>query len=255
MSTAHPSTPEGASQADEIALRDRQAAQYDEWITRTKGAYFDLLDRTAALRWLKLQPSHAVLDAGCGTGRFTTLIAQRCREVLALDFSSKSIEILQGKARSLGLSNIRTLTADLTKVELPSAHFDRAISIAVIQHIPAAEGRLQALRNVCASLKPGGWALFMVYRWGGALTFKKEYWSDTEGGRLFRISFTADEMSALLREAGFRGTQVGGINSFRARGVGRFPFLLRPYVTLDTMLSRTTWAAGHGQHLFAMGIR
>lgn len=255
MSTADPSTPEAASQADEIALRDQQAAQYDEWITRTKGAFFDLLDRSAALRWLKLQPSHAVLDAGCGTGRFTTLIAQRCREVLALDFSVKSIEILQSKAKSLGLPNIRMLNADLTKVELPSACFDRAISIAVIQHIPSAEGRLQALRNVCASLKPGGRALFMVYRWGGALTFKKEYWTDNESGRLFRISFTADEIATLLREAGFRDTRVGGINNFRARGVGRFPFLLRPYVRLDVLLSRTNWSAGRGQHLFAMGIK
>jgi SAM-dependent methyltransferase len=249
------STPHDSSQEGEIALRDQQAATYDQWISQTKGSYFDLLDRTAALCWLRVKSSHAVLDAGCGTGRFTILIAKRCREVFAVDFSTKSLEVLQDKAKALGLSNIKTLASDLTKAELPRDHFDRAISIAVIQHIPTAEGRLSAVRHVCEGLKPGGLALFMVYRWGGALTFKKEYWTDTEDGKLFRIGFEGSEIAQLLRQAGFRDAKVGGLNNFPPRGVGRLPFLLKPYVQLDVALSRLRASARWGQHLFALGTK
>lgn len=243
------------SQREEIALRDQQAASYDEWILQTKGAYFDLVDRTMPLRWLRLAASHSVLDAGCGTGRLTLPIAQRCREVWAVDFSPKSLEVLEQKAKAHGLTNVKTALANLAETTLPSNHFDRAVSNSVIHHIPEANARLAAVRRIWESLKAGGVFVVMVFRWGGAITYQKEYWTKTDGGNLFRMGFTAQELQALLQEAGFRDVQVGGLFNFRPRGLSKLPCLLRPYARLDALLTALPLSQTRGKHLLARGIK
>ena len=244
-----------SSQTEEVALRDQQATTYDQWILETKGAYFDLVDRSAPMRWLRIEPSHCVLDAGCGTGRFTIPIAQRCREVWGVDFSPKSIEVLTEKAGALGLNNVRAMVADLAQAALPPGYFDRVISNSVIHHIPTAEARLSAARRIGESLKPGGLAVVMVFRWGGAITYQKEYWTETPHGRLFRMGFTGEELAALLRQAGFREVKVGGLFNFRPRGLSRLPFLLHPYAWLDRCAARLPASASRGKHLLALGVR
>jgi ubiquinone/menaquinone biosynthesis C-methylase UbiE len=243
------------TQREEITLRDQQAASYDDWILQTKGAYFDLVDRTMPLRWLRLERSHAVLDAGCGTGRLTLPIARRCREVWAADFSPKSLEVLEQKTKAQGLTNVKTVLANLAEATLPSSHFDRAVSNSVIHHIPEANARLEAVRRIWESLKAGGVFVVMVFRWGGAITYQKEYWTKTESGNLFRMGFTAQELQALLQQAGFRNVQVGGLFNFRPRGLSRLPSLLRLYACVDVLLTESPFSQTRGKHLLARGIK
>ena len=74
------------------------------------------------------------LEIGCGTGPFTRLLAQRSREVVALDFSPRMIEV--ARERSRGYSNIDFREADARTWEFPVGAFDCVASIATMHHLP-----------------------------------------------------------------------------------------------------------------------
>ncbi len=54
------------------------------------------------------EPDWSVLDIGCGPGTLALPTASRARQVTALDFSGKMLEILDNKADEQGLNNIAT---------------------------------------------------------------------------------------------------------------------------------------------------
>lgn len=202
----------------EKALRDREAATYDEWILRTKGIWWNKVESNAILSALKLVRDDVVLDAGCGTGRFTLLVAPLVRRVFGIDHSATSIQILKDKADVKGITNIIATVGDITELQLESASVDKVMSVGVIQHIPSHSERLKTIRDFYRVLKNGGRLVFDVYRWGGAIRDHKEgYW----GGALYRYAFTEDELVSLLSEAGFVQIRVRGIFNYpRLRKLG-----------------------------------
>ena len=92
----------------------------------------------------------AALDLGCGNGRLTRRLAERCQRVLAID-SSKGM-IRQAQSRSGSYRNIDYCVADIRDFALPRGYFDFVQSVATLHHLPLRE-TLIVLR---ASLKPGG---------------------------------------------------------------------------------------------------
>jgi ubiquinone/menaquinone biosynthesis C-methylase UbiE len=88
------------------------------------------------------------LDIGCGTGSFSRLLAQRAQHVLALDLAPQMIRVAQ--ERSVNVTNIEYQAADISKYELPAAHFDCIVSIATLHHLPP-DLMLEKMR---AALKP-----------------------------------------------------------------------------------------------------
>jgi GrpB-like predicted nucleotidyltransferase (UPF0157 family)/SAM-dependent methyltransferase len=112
------------------------------------------LDRTAWLRgeeaWLlALQAIAAmrprrVLDAGCGTGEFTELIA--APEVVAVDSSAAAV----AAARARGLD---ARVADIQRLPFADAEFDVVTCNWVLYHLPDRERGLAELARV---LRPGG---------------------------------------------------------------------------------------------------
>jgi SAM-dependent methyltransferase len=90
------------------------------------------------------------LEIGCGTGSFTRLLAQRSREVVALDFSPRMIEVAQ--ARSQGHSNIDFREADARTWEFPVGALDCVASIATMHHLPLES----MLATMGRALRPGG---------------------------------------------------------------------------------------------------
>ncbi len=71
-----------------------------------------------------LQPSGVVLDAGCGTGLATRLLLG-CSEIRALDFSKRSLEVLEqriGRRR-----NLKPVHGDLCALPFPDETFDSVL--------------------------------------------------------------------------------------------------------------------------------
>lgn len=103
------------------------------------------------------------LDAGCGTGELTRLLAARCRHVTGVDLSPNMI--VEARRRSAGLANVDYAVADLMSAPLPAGAFDCAASVAALHHMPLAG----ALRRLAELLRPGGVLLVLDLRQSGPL--------------------------------------------------------------------------------------
>ena len=90
------------------------------------------------------------LDVGAGGGSSTRLLAQRVGEagcVVATDLDTRLLEPLAG-------DRVEVVQHDLLVDPLPEAEFDLAHIRLVLMHLPS---RLDVLRRIVASLRPGGW--------------------------------------------------------------------------------------------------
>ncbi len=91
-----------------------------------------------------------VLDAGCGSGYSTELIARRFHpeELIAFDIMPQQVE----RARQRGLS-ANVFVADVTDTGLPSARFDAVFVFGILHHVPEWRRGLEEIQRL---LKPGG---------------------------------------------------------------------------------------------------
>lgn len=93
-----------------------------------------------------------VLDAACGEGYGSALLADAAEEVLGLDISPQAIA--HARARYGTRANLRFDVADCTALDhLPSASFDLIASFETLEHVEAQERMLDGFARL---LKPGG---------------------------------------------------------------------------------------------------
>jgi ubiquinone/menaquinone biosynthesis C-methylase UbiE len=157
---------------------------------------FDLIDQELLFPALHLKAGDAVLDLGCGEGRYALPLASRVgREgmVYAADLWEEGLATLNEKAREKGLANIRTLFADVSQ-SLPLA--DGSVNLAflaTVLHDLAEAGQAQgALAEIARLVKPGGRL--------AVLEFKK---MAGPPGPPLAIRLSPEEVAALLRPYGF----------------------------------------------------
>jgi ubiquinone/menaquinone biosynthesis C-methylase UbiE len=109
------------------------------------------LARVVALA--EVQPGHAVLDVGTGTG---VLVPHLLRAVgstgriVAIDLSWGMLEAAREKVFP---SSVSFLEADVHQLPLPAADFDRVICNAALPHF---EDRTRSIREMMRVLRPGG---------------------------------------------------------------------------------------------------
>jgi 2-polyprenyl-3-methyl-5-hydroxy-6-metoxy-1,4-benzoquinol methylase len=123
-------------------------------------AFAELFDRYAAIidgryrPWLEAAlPKQAGrgLDAGCGAGRYTTLLADRCPHVLAVDVAERLLTLARQRHPRPNVTYARRDLRDLSPaIDGP---FDVVLAVAVVHHLPDPE---QAIRRLASLLAPGG---------------------------------------------------------------------------------------------------
>ena len=121
-----------SKQKKEIEARDSEAKQYEQRYLLSKGYLFDWVEKMTVLNALNLQEEDVVLDIGCGTGRLSLEIAQRCRKVYGLDFSTESIAVLNKKINEKGITNIKTFVGDVSELLPIKEKIDKIVSVQVI---------------------------------------------------------------------------------------------------------------------------
>ncbi|MCP4583504.1 MAG: class I SAM-dependent methyltransferase [candidate division Zixibacteria bacterium] len=101
------------------------------------------------------QKNERVLDLGCGWGTFVFLLAPSCKEVIGLDFSSKSIDLCNEFLEKDPQENIKFICADAADTDLEAESFDLIISADLFEHIYPED--FERIIDECQRLlKPGG---------------------------------------------------------------------------------------------------
>jgi len=105
---------------------------------------------------LAIADGSAVADIGAGAGWFTIHLARRVGPngiVYAQDVQRQMLEAIRRRVAREGLQNVETRLGADSAPNLPSGALD---AVLVVDVYPEVENRVTFLRNLAASLKPGG---------------------------------------------------------------------------------------------------
>ena len=162
-----------------VAFADADGVAYDDW----KRSVLDHLVRPF------VAPAHAVLEVGCGHGRWSEHLAPLCRRLVCLDLVADCLERTRSRLRHLNLSGEEPtfIQTGGPMPQVADGSIDLAWSFDVFVHMDSADVA-QYLREFRRVLKAGGAALVHHSddnRWGG-----------------WRSAVTAAEFRRLARSAG-----------------------------------------------------
>ncbi len=106
--------------------------------------------------WLRNLDGRAVLDVGCGVGRWSRMMAAAGAHVTGVDLSPTMIAEAAGRTRAAGLADrCRFLVEDLTELDT-GTRYDFILGVTVLQHLLQVERIDEAFRRLAAHLAPGG---------------------------------------------------------------------------------------------------
>lgn len=105
------------------------------------------------------RPDTRILEVGPGTGHYTTQLARRCAEVVAVDSSPQMRDYLNARLDREGLTNVDLRAGRLPNDLNVTEQFDGMLTVGVLNY---ADNLENALRTLAATVKPGGWAIFTV---------------------------------------------------------------------------------------------
>lgn len=89
-----------------------------------------------------------VLEVAAGTGLVTGVVAEVAGEVVATDYATAMVEMLERRVRDLGLANVRCEQADIYALRFEPESFDAVVAANVLHLVPDLDGALAALRRV-----------------------------------------------------------------------------------------------------------
>jgi SAM-dependent methyltransferase len=138
---------------------DAAAAYYEDgWRKPLAAAQRVLLSEAA------LKPGERVLEAACGSGLVTRLIASAVGpggEVLATDLSQNMVDLTAKTCAGAGLTWVRTARMDVDNLTVDAGRFDAAVCALGLMYVPD-PGR--AVRALGQAVRPGGRVAVTV--WG-----------------------------------------------------------------------------------------
>ncbi len=97
----------------------------------------------------------AVLEAGCGVGAQTVILARRSphARLTSIDVSAASIGEARRRAERAGVANVEFRCADILALPFAPASFDHVFVCFVLEHLARP---VEALAILCGLLRPGG---------------------------------------------------------------------------------------------------
>jgi SAM-dependent methyltransferase len=121
-----------------------------------------------AWRRAGIGPGQTIIDVGAGPGYASTDLAEIVGtegQVIALERSRRFLDALDGRARSLGLSNIEPVEQDVSAAGFGESVADACWCRWLLSFV---EEPQRTVRHIGRALKPGGMALFHEYADYGA---------------------------------------------------------------------------------------
>jgi SAM-dependent methyltransferase len=122
-----------------------------EEIKNAGDQYFDIVTDKM------LNKNTAVLDLGCGTGRWSKYIGDKAGFIEAID---PSAAVFAAQHLTSDMNNIRITQASSDNLPFADESFDMMMSLGVLHHIPDTE---LALKSGVKKVKRGGYVLLYLY--------------------------------------------------------------------------------------------
>ena len=78
-----------------------------------------------------------ILELGCGWGSLTLYMAERYphARITAVSNSASQRQFIEARCRERGHANVRVVTCDVNRLELPAGGFDRCVSVEMFEHV------------------------------------------------------------------------------------------------------------------------
>jgi O-antigen/teichoic acid export membrane protein/SAM-dependent methyltransferase len=193
------------SQSPDPAHWDDLWASHVPSYRRSRRGHLPYHLRETFLRWAP--PAGKVLEAGCGLAHFTVAARSRGYDAEALDWAPETVRRL----RSL-LPDVPLHLGDTRTLDIPDETYDAVYSPGVCEHFE--EGPAAVLAATYRVLRPGGVAIVSTPCYNRYLqrrpqlfaprTGTERHSNAENGGDVFyQYAFTPQEMTHLLRGAGF----------------------------------------------------
>ncbi len=116
------------------------------------------MDREAAAYIAKfLDQDMSLLEAACGTGRFSCALAKQVAHISCCDYAEQMVQQTAKKAKSRGLTNLDVSQQDITDLQFADQSFDVVLAANVLHLLPEPERAIGELRRV---VLPGGLLIF-----------------------------------------------------------------------------------------------
>lgn len=118
--------------------------------------FFDRLEREdwyqGLLRdfveFLGIDSEMKILDAGCGPGALTRLLAQGAKKVVGVDFQPAMVERAEENARKERIKNVSCQQADYLTLPFPDGSFDLVATTTVLSVVPDSRAALKEMARV-----------------------------------------------------------------------------------------------------------
>jgi SAM-dependent methyltransferase len=120
-------------------------------------AYEDRLRRSAIERLVGGGEGRRLLDAGCGSGRWSIRLAEAGWVVTGADISHRLL------ALAPSAPNVTYVQSSIQDLDLPNASFDAILSVTVLQHITDETSFDAAIDNLMRMLRPSGMVAVLEY--------------------------------------------------------------------------------------------
>jgi SAM-dependent methyltransferase len=143
--------------AHERNLRDEKAE--NEYAHSVERSHPDVQEMAPTIAALRLNRNSTVLELGCGTGLYTSVLAERCQSVLAVDFSLASLQEMV--RRRLVLSSTGLVHADVTRLKV-AREFTCCLST-LVSNLPTREHRLAMYRLAATAIRSDGRFVFSTH--------------------------------------------------------------------------------------------
>lgn len=151
-----------------------------------------------------IDPSDEVLECACGTGLLSTVVAPKCKRLVATDFSEKMLK--KARKNCAAFQNVAFSPADITALPYPDGSFDKVVAGNVIHLLDNPLTALGELNRVC---RDGGTLIIPTYMNRDA-EGKTSGFAATVGkaGADFKRQFTVESYERFFRDAGYADVKI-----------------------------------------------
>jgi ArsR family transcriptional regulator len=183
--------------------QDKMRAFFDDVAGRFGRSYVPGKSwKSVAEALLKLMPPMVIADLGAGEGAFSLLLAQRAKQVIAVDTSARMVEVGRQQAKRQGVKNVEYRLGDMEEVPIEDASVDLVFFSQSLHHALHPE---RAVAEGWRILKPGGRISILdlaKHRFEEAREMYADEW----------LGFSEVELESAMEKAGFRDIQISVVH-------------------------------------------